>query len=714
MTVSRRFFIQSIATATGGMLLGFHLPLLASARPFQTSESDAAELNAWILIGTDNVITIRVAKSEMGQGVMTALPMIVADELEVDWSLVKVEYADVQEHFQRGKIYQSMKSSGSNGIVRSRPYLQQAGAEAREKLIKAAAETWLVNSDECYADFGKVYHRPSRRSLAYGELAAKAANISVASVEIKKPRDFTMIGLSTPRVDTPAKVDGSAIFGMDVRVDGMVYAAVKHCPVLGGKLRGYRFNAVRSMPGVIAAVRLDNGVAIVADTFWHATQAVEKLPVQWDIGDENKTYSEKFRNEYLAALATPGKVVEAGKGTEAALETAEAILESDYLVPYLAHACMEPMNCTAHVTKDKVEIWAGVQDPEGVVEVAANFTGKPAESIQMHNCYLGGGFGRRSSTDYIKEALTIATDVGLPVQMIWSREDDMRSGQYRPMAALRFKSGVDMDKNVVAFTNHAVSHSIIQDRDGDVPGGIDNSSLMGLIDMPYDFSPRELTATIKNTHVPTWWWRSVSHSQNIFARECFIDELATATKMDPFSFRRKYLAHRPDMLDVLDKLEQVSGWKRRNGGLAKGLAIHESAGTIIAQVAEVSVTDKGTAKVHRIVTVVDCGNLINPNIAKSQIESGVVFGLSAAMYGKITIEQGKVLETNFDTYRVMEMADTPVMETHFHLSSDEKWGGLGEQGVPGVAPAVVNALFNITRRRIRSLPISDYYLSRGR
>lgn len=713
MTLSRRSFIHSIATASGGMLLGFHLPLFANTSAIQNERWLGSELNAWLLIDVDNSITIRVAQSEMGQGVMTALPMIVADELEVDWSLVKVEYADVKEHFQRNKVYQSMQTSGSSAVRRSRPYLQQAGAEARARLIKAAAEVWVVAGDDCYADFGKIYHRPTRRSFTYGELALSAANLSVAYVSIKQSRDFTMIGLSTPRIDTPAKVDGSAVFGMDVRVEGMVYAAVKHCPVLGGKLRGYRYNAIRSMPGVIAVVRLDNGVAVVADTFWHASQAVEKLPVQWDIGDENKTYSETFRNEYFAALATSGKTLVSDEGTEAALETAETILESDYFVPYLAHACMEPMNCTAHVTKDKFEIWAGVQDPESVVELAANFSGKPVESIQLHNCYLGGGFGRRRHLDYIVEALIIATEVGLPVQMIWSREDDMRSGQYRPMAALRFKAGLNLDKNVVAYTNHSVSHSIVQDRDGEVPGGIDNSSLMGLSDLPYDFSPREISATIKNTHVPTWWWRSKSYSQNIFALECFVDELAAATRMDPFQFRRKYLAGRPDMLEVLEKLEQVSDWKSRSAGMARGLAIHESAGTIVAQVAEVSVTESGAAKVHSIVSVVDCGNLVNPAIAKSQIESGVVFGLSAAMYGKITIEQGKVLENNFDTYRVMEMSDTPVMETHFHLSDGNKWGGLGEPGVPSVAPAVVNALFKITRRRIRSLPISDYYLSRS-
>jgi isoquinoline 1-oxidoreductase beta subunit len=300
------------------------------------------------------------------------------------------------------------------------------------------------------------------------------------------------------------------------------------------------------------------------------------------------------------------------------------------------------------------------------------------------------------------------------VQMIWNREDDMRSGMYRPMAALRFKVGLDLDNNIVAYTNHSVTHSILQDMDGEVPDGVDNSSLSGLDDLPYNFAPREIAATIKNTHVPTWWWRSAGHSQNAFGLECYIDELASATKMDPFDFRRKYLAHRPEMINVLNKLEELSNWNSRApGGVARGLAIHESFGTIVGQVAEVSVTQSGGAKVHKIVSVVDCGNLVNPKIAKSQIESGVVFGLSAALFGKITIEQGKVLEDNFDTYRVMEMSDTPEMETHFVPASGDKWGGLGEPSVPPVAPAVVNALFKITRRRIRSLPVSDYYLSRS-
>ena len=707
--VSRRHFLKAAATASGGMMLGFHFPAFSSAAPHVAAVDNNEELNAWLLIDPDNTITVRVAKAEMGQGVFTALPMILADELEVDWNNIQVEYADPAR-----LDYGDMATHSSQSVRGSREVLQYAGAAARMKLIKAAAEEWLVPASEVIADYGKIVHRKTRRSFEYGELAAKASQISVANVKIKSARDFTMIGLPNAKVDTPSKVDGSAVFGMDIRLDGMVYAAVKHCPVLGGKLRGYRFNAVRSMPGVIAAVRLETGVAIVADSFWQATQAVEKLPVQWDIGLEEKSYSEKMRKEFAASLPQQGTILREDAGTKTALETSENIIESDYVVPYLAHGCMEPLNCTAHVQGDEIEIWAGVQDPHSVIADVSSAMGVEKNAIKLNNCYLGGGFGRRRHSDYVLEAVTISAEMQMPVQMIWSRQDDMRSGQYRPMAALRFKVGLDLDNNVVAYTNHSVTHSIHLDHGVELEGGVDNNSLKGLIDMPYQFNPQEISHTVKNTHVPSGWWRSGSHSQNAFALECFIDELAAATKMNPFAFRRKYLTQSPRWVEVLNELEQKSNWKRNPGnGISRGVAIHECYGTIVAQVAEVSVTN-GAAKVHKIVSVVDCGNIINPRIAKQQVESSVLWGLSATLYGKVTIERGVVLEDNFDTYRVMEMSDTPLMETHFYLSEEEQWGGLGETAVPPIAPAVVNALFKITRRRIRSLPVSDFYLQRGR
>ena len=713
--ISRRQFLQSSVSLAGGMLLGFHLPVFAKASPYEATEITGSEINAWLAIEPDESIIIRVAQSEMGQGVMTALPMIVADELEADWRNVRVEYADVNRHNREQGVYGAMGTGGSQAVRRSRPYLQQAGAEAREKLIKAAAETWGVDPADCYADYGEVHHKPDRRKVKYGQIAKLAAEVSVANVKIKSPEDFSLMGLPTKRLDTPAKVDGSAIFGMDVRVPDMVYAAVTHCPVLGGKVRGLRYNAVRNMPGVLGVVRMETAVAIAAETYWQAAKAIEALPVQWDTGEEAKTYTETFRSDFYAALNEDGVVIQDDGKTRDQLEVAEKTIASDYLVPYLAHAAMEPLNCTVHVTQTRVDIWAGVQNPQSVVEVANKLTGVAVENIYVHNCFLGGGFGRRSNTDFVEEAIQIAAEIGRPVQMIWSREDDMRGGQYRPMSAMRFIVGLDLDNNIIAYENHSVTHSILQDIKGEVPGGVDSTSVEGLANMPYKFAPRRITHTIKNTQVPTWWWRSVGSSQNAFAMECFIDELAEASGMDPIGFRRKYLSHRPDLLAVLDELEQQSGWnKRLPSGVARGVAIHESFGTIVGAVVELSLNSSGGVKVHRVVSVVDCGNLVNPQIAKTQIESGVVYGLSAALFGKITIEKGKVLENNFDTYRVLGMKDTPKMETHFLLSGGDKWGGLGEPGVPCVAPAVVNAIHKITRRRMRSLPVSDYYLQPGR
>ena len=698
-------------------MISFHIPAqdITSQETMigPVAPATSGELNAWLTIDPDNTITIRVAQSEMGQGVLTALPMIIADELEADWRDVKAEHADVNRSIREANVYKRMLTGGSGAVRISRPYLQQAGAEAREKLIKAAAETWRVATQECYADYGKIHHKPTRRSVSYGDIASLAAQLSVANVKIKSPEDFSLIGLPTPRLDTPEKVDGSAIFGMDVRLDNMVYAAVQHCPVLGGSVRSFRFNAIRNMPGVIQAVRFDNGIAVIAETWWQANKAAKALPIQWTIGDEGKTYSEKFRNEYLAELSKQGTSVVKQGETLPALEESEKIIESDYLVPYLAHASMEPLNCTAHRTEDGLSLWLGTQDPESALAAASKISGITAEKVQLKNCLLGGGFGRRAHTDIVEEAVRLAMEIDRPVQLIWSREEDMRSGRYRPMAAMRFKAGFDLEKQVVAYTNHSVTHSILRDLGAPVNNGVDPTSVEGLANMPYEFSPKSISHTIKNTHLSAYWWRSVGSSQNAFAMECFIDEMAEAAKTDPITFRKQYLAGRDDLIEVLEELHQKSDWnKRLPPGTARGIALHECFGTIVGQVAEVSVND-GKAKVHRIVSVVNCGNLVNPSIAEMQIESGIIYGLSAALYGKMTIEKGRVLEDNFDTYRVIQQDQVPVMETHWLLSGGDKWGGLGEPGLPCVAPAIVNALHKITKRRIRSLPIGDYYLQRA-
>lgn len=714
--ISRRTFIKSSVSAAGGLLLSFHVPAFGASIPAKSHEDQGEEINAWLSIDPDGVVTIRVAQAEMGQGVFTSLPMIVAEELEADWRKVRAEYADANRHIREARVYRRMQTSGSSAVRGSMQYLREAGAEARERLIKAAAERWVVPVAECYADYGSVYHRPTNRKLGFGEVAAAAARLSVAGVKTKDPRDFDLLGLETPRLDVPSKVDGSAQFSMDVRVPGMVYAAVVHCPVLGGKLRGYRFNAVRNRKGVRQAVRLDNGVAIVADTWWQAHQAVLELPVEWDIPDHLEDfYSDSAQRAFVAALDQPGAVVLNKGDAERVMDQAAESIESDYSVPYLSHACMEPLNCTAHVQEDRVDVWAGLQDPEGALLAAAAVADMPAEQVYVHNCFLGGGFGRRGHDDFVREAVEIAKAVRLPVQMIWSREEDSRAGRYRPMAAVRFKAGFDLSGNLMAYTNHSIAHSILQQLDEkQVADGIDRTSIEGLADMPYEVDHKLITHTIRNTHLTTWFWRSVGHSQNAFAMECFVDEMATAAGMDPIQFRIKYLAGRPDLRNVLGELADRSGWGRAMpAGTAQGVAIHESFGTICGLVADVTVTDQGQARVDRIISVVDCGNLVNPMTAKEQVEGGIVFGLTAALYGKLTFEKGELIETNFDRYRMIKQREMPQLETHFALSRGEKWGGLGEPSTPPVAAAVCNALFRITRRRIRTLPIADYYLSRA-
>ncbi|MBQ61499.1 MAG: twin-arginine translocation pathway signal protein [Gammaproteobacteria bacterium] len=712
--VSRRALIKSSATATGGLLLAFHLPSFSKARPFESYLESAEEINAWLTIGIDDTITIRVAQAEMGQGVFTSLPMIVAEELEADWRKVRAEYADVNRSIRQDRIYRMMDTGGSRAVRRSREYLQQAGAEARERLIKAAAEQWLVSPDECYADYGRIYHKGSGRSTNYGAVAADAAKVSVVGVRIKTPEEFELLGLPTPRLDVPAKVNGTATFGMDIRIPGMVYAAVAHCPVLGGEVRSLRFNTVRNQAGVLKSVRMKHSVAIVAEHYWQAKTAVEAMPVQWVLGPAGKTYSEIFKREFVAELENEGTVLKESGNVAAAMDEAEKSFESDYVVPYLAHACMEPLNCTVHIQEDRVDVWLGTQFPESALAVTAEITGQSPENVYIHNCFLGCGFGRRSSTDYVEEAVHIAKEVGKPVQMIWSREEDMRSGYYRPMAAMRFKAGFDLDKNLIAYSNRSVTHSIRADHGGSSKK-VDSSSVSGLVDMPYEVEHKKISHTAKNTHLTSWWWRSVGHSQNAYAMECFVDEMATSSRMDPFAFRRKHLADRPDLLDVLEVLEKKSNWgkKRLPRGTAQGIAIHESFGTICGQVAEVTVSGTGELKIDRIVSVLDCGNLVNPLTAEMQVESAIMFGLTAALYGKLTVENGVVLEDNLDTYRIAAMAEAPVIETHFALSGGDKWAGLGEPATPPVAPAVCNALYKITGRRIRILPIKDYMLRRA-
>ena len=709
--MNRRRFLKATATSAGGLMVAFHLPALGNARPFDGVDL-AGEINAWLVIDPDDTVTIRVAQSEMGEGVFTSLPMIVADELGADWSMVRAEYADANRSLREDRVYDRMATGGSNAIRHSRPYLQAAGANARERLVRAAASRWGVDPAECTAADSRVSH--GGKELRYGELAAEAAAIEVGDVQIKTPDQFTLIGTPQRRLDSPAKVDGSAVFGMDVRVPDMVYAAVAHCPVMGGKVRSFDFSKIADRAGVVQAVELDGAVAVVAEHYWQARTALDALPVEWDRGVGAGTSSAEWEREFAAALDGDGAVAHEQGDTGAAFADAASTIEADYSAPYLAHACMEPLNCTAHVQEDRVDVWTGAQNPESVLAVGAEAAGVEPQNVYPHTCFLGGGFGRRSNPDFVREAVLAAKAVGRPVQLIWSREEDTRGGRYRPMTALRFKAAFDADRKPVGWSNHSVTHSILAGlRPEMVASGVDRTSVEGLEEIPYAIPSQRVTHTIRNTHLSTWFWRSVGNSQNPFARECFVDEMAAHAGVDPLAFRRSLIGEEhADMRHVLAVLEERSGWGGAlPAGTGRGMAIHESFGSIVGQVAEVSVSKAGAVKVERVVSAVDCGHLVNPLSAEAQIESCIVYGLTAALYGKLTVEDGAVVESNFHDYPMLHMADTPKMETHFALSGGDKWGGIGEPGLPPLAPAVCNAIFAVTGKRVRSLPLSEHDLS---
>jgi isoquinoline 1-oxidoreductase subunit beta len=718
--MSRRQFFISTAAVGGALILGLRIPsgtaqvAPVAPKPWTPPVEGGQEVNAWLIIGSDDTVTIRVAQSEMGQGVFTALPMIVAEELACDWTKVRAEYASANRSLRQNRVYQRMGTGGSRAVRGSREYLQQAGASARARLIAAAAQQWGVPASECKAENSTVVHTASGRKVNYGAVAAAAASVKLdAEPAIKKPEQFTLLGKPQQRLDVPPKVNGTATFGIDVRLPDMLYASVMTCPVFDGKLKSYNFDAIKSMPGVKAAVEVPNGVAVVADSFWRAKTALEVMPIEWDLGAHANTSSAEFQKMFRAALDKEGVVANEKGDALAVLKGAAKVVEADYEVPYLAHATMEPMNCTAQVTPERVDVWLGTQNPEGALTATAELLGVAPDNVYVHTCFLGGGFGRRFYNDDVKQAVTIAKAMaGKPVKMIWTREEDMRHDFYRPMAAIRFRAGLDANGVPVAYFNRSVTHSILSwVRPDDVKSGIDRTSVEGLANMPYAFDQRRIEHLIQNTHVPVAFWRSVGGSQNAFAIECFMDEVAHAAGKDPVEFRRALLKGRADWLLVLDTLAQKANWgKQLPKGSAQGIAIFESYGSIMGQVAEVSVSKRGEVQVERVVCAVDCGHVVNPRTVQEQMESGVVYGLTALFYGQITIEKGRVAEGNFDTYQMLRINAMPEVETHFALSGGDKWGGIGEPSVPTIAPAVCNAIFKITGKRIRSLPLSNHDL----
>jgi isoquinoline 1-oxidoreductase subunit beta len=713
--ITRRSFVASVAALGGGLALGFHLPTLSGAAE---AAEGPAEINVWVVVQPDDTVVIRVARSEMGQGITTALPMLVAEELECDWSKVRAEFPTADENLRRKRAWGDMSTGGSRSVRSSQDFLRKAGAAAREMLVAAAAQRWNVAAAECVTAKSVITHKPSGRTLRFGEVAEAASKLPPpAEPRLKDPKDWTLVGTPQKRLDTIDKVTGKPIFGIDVRVPNMLYAAIVQCPVFAGTPKSYDEAKIQSLKGVRRVVPLPNAVAVVADSWWQAKQAVEALPVVWDEGQNAKVASADIAALLRDGLAaSEAAVVRKDGDFDAALSRAAKRVEAEYAAPYLAHATMEPMNCTAHVTPDKVEVWAPTQSGEGALAAAAAAAEVAPEKVVVHTTMLGGGFGRRGAVqDYVHQAVLIAKAVGQPVKLLWTREEDIRHDFYRPAAMVRFIAGLDGSGMPIAWRVRLASPSIFASLlPQRLVNGVDQFAANGFTDeMAYDVPNYRVEYAMRTTHVPVGFWRSVNHSQNGFFRECFIDEMAHAAGQDPYQYRRKLLNKDPVRLAVLDAAAQKAGWdKPAPRGLSRGIALVEAYGTLCAQVVEASVDGKGQVRAHRVVAAVNTGHVVNPAILASQVEGGIVYSLTASLYGAITIDNGRVRQGNFDDYEMLRLAGMPAVETVL-VPSGGFWGGGGEPAVPPVAPALCNAIFAATGKRVRALPLKDQDLKQA-
>jgi isoquinoline 1-oxidoreductase beta subunit len=690
---------------TGGILLGFRLPAATGQLPVGAAPEFAP--NAFIRIARNNVVTILVNKAEMGQGVTTALPMLVAEELEVDLARVRVVNAPVDAAYAHPRLGLQF-TGGSTSVASEWARLRTAGATAREMLLAAAADTWKVDRARVRAENGRVLG-PGKRSLPYGQLVDKARAMPVPpEVPLKAPAQFRIIGKPTPRLDSREKITGAARFGLDAYVPGMLTALVARPPVFGAKVRTLDAARARGVHGVTLVVEVPSGVAVVADSFWSAKKGRDALQITWDEGSGAAADTASMQAEYARLGRTPGRPARLEGDVPAAMARAATHVSAEYSLPYLAHAPMEPLNCLVALKDDRCDIWTGTQYQTVDRANAARAAGLRPEQVHIHTLYLGGGFGRRAnpSSDFVVEAVHVARAARAPVQVVWTREDDIRGGYYRPMWHSTMSAGLDAAGTPVAWKHIIVGQSILENTPlaALVKDGIDATSVEGAADLPYAIDSAVVELHTQAAAVPVLWWRSVGHTHTGFVVESFIDELAHAAGKDPYRYRRALLAGRPRHLGVLDLAAQKAGWGRPlPAGRARGIAVHASFGSWCSQVAEVSVRGR-TVDVHRVICAVDCGLAVNPATIRAQMEGAIVFGLSAALYGEITLEQGRVRQSNFHDYPVLRMEAMPAVEVHI-VPSTAPPSGVGEPGTPPIAAALCNALFALTGRRIRSLPL---------
>ncbi|HWW37257.1 MAG TPA: molybdopterin cofactor-binding domain-containing protein [Xanthobacteraceae bacterium] len=710
--LSRRSFLVGVSAVGGGLALSLAVPFDS----VRTAE-EAPEVTAWLLIGADNAVVIRVARAEMGQGAHTGLAMLVAEELECDWAKVSTEFVSPQKNMRRDRVWGDMSTGASRSIASSQLYLRQAGATAREMLIAAAAARWNVPAFECVAAMSVITHQPSGRKLAFGAVAEAAAKVPPpADVKLKDPRDWKLAGKPRRRLDVPAKVTAQPIYAIDVRLPGMLYAAIAHCPVFGGAPKAVNDGAIANMKGVRRVVRLPNAVAVIADSWWHAKRAVEALPIEWDPRGNGRVSTASIADIVRAGLSAEKSQVGRSDGdVAAAMQSAVKLVEADYEVPFLAHATMEPQTCTAHVANGEVEVWVPTQEPMTALATAASAAGVPNEKVVVHGTFLGGGFGRRAAIqEFVRQAVLIAKEVDVPVKLLWSREEDIKHDYYRPFGMARLVAGLGADGMPIAWKVRIAGPSFVH---GLVPGFgmsfVDRTFISGLADeMAYDVPNYLVDYVVEQSPVPLGVWRAINYTQNTFYKESFVDEMAHAAGMDPYLYRRHLLRNNAKHLAVLDAAAKKADWfSPLPEGMRRGIAVTEACGSVCAQVVEASV-ERGEVRVHRVVSALDCGNVVNPLSIEMQTEGAVIYALTAALTGEITIENGGVEQSNFDTYEMLRIADAPKVETVL-APSGNFWGGAGEPPVPPLAPALCNAIFAATGKRIRSLPIKNQDLTKA-
>jgi CO/xanthine dehydrogenase Mo-binding subunit len=692
ISIDRRDFVKLGALSGAGLVIGIRLPVRESESGVPVAP---LQPNAFLRVDTDGSVTIWLGRSDMGQGVRTSLPMIVAEELDADWKRVTVLQADAHP-----TAFGRMMTVGSSS-VRSGAWmpLRLAGATAREMLVAAAAARLAVPTGELTTNRGVVHHSASGRSIPYGELAQAAAALPPpGEPRLKDPKSFTLIGTRVPLVDTEAKVTGAARFGIDARVPGMLFATVVRPPVFGDTLKSFDAAQAKAVKGVKDVVQITSGVAVIADSTWAAFRGAQALIIEWAPGGFTMGSDEIFA--HLSKLAdAPGVTTQSRGSADSALAGAAKRLSATYEAPYLAHATMEPMNCTAHVRSDGVEVWAPTQNPQGTQATAARLTSLPIEKVTVHVMYLGCGWGRRSSTDFVQDAVEASMKAGAPVQVLWTREEDMQHDNYRPATHVRMQGGLDARGRIVALHARVAAQPIAGGR-----GSFDGPAVAGFNDMQYEVPNFTVEWCRPDVRVPVGYWRSVGPSQNVFVLESFIDELAASGGRDPVDVRRQLLAHEPRMLRVLNLVAERSGWGTPlPTGRARGMALAEDTQSLVGEVVEVSIVN-GRPRVHKVWCVADCGRVIHPGVAEAQFQGAIAGGLGAALHGEITIEKGRTKQSNFNDYRMLRLVEMPEVDIHF-VPSDEEPGGVGEPGVPPIGPAVCNALFRLTGVRVRKLPI---------